>query len=242
MTLPRQSPVTQAAWPLHQKAALPAPPTQVLTYQPLTHQTQHGFAEENRFEVGLLESGHKTSWSDTGIGATRGRRSHWWIQAPKSLTHNWLTGTQALKTRLVSLTKGSNCLPTLYISKIYLKKIGPEFVEKIEAESRSRRKIEAIGGREQRDNKRAGSWQRKDKNSFSHHAPLRPERRASETSHARLNLIVTVFTRVCMPWPIVNSPSLCREARAPAVQPELRRSPIPISLHRLGRGGDDLEG
>ena len=73
-------------------------------------------------------------------------------------------------------------------------------------------------------------------------APLRPERRASETSHARLNLIVTVFTRVCMPWPIVNSPSLCREARAPAVQPELRRSPIPISLHRLGRGGDDLEG
>ena len=139
MTLQQQSPVTQAAWPFHQKAALPAPPTQVLTYQPLTHQTQHGFAEENRFEVGLLESGHKTSWSDTGTGATQGRRSHWWTQAPRSLTHNWLTGTQALKTRLVSLTKGPNCLPTLYISKIYLKKIGPEFVEKIKAESRNRR-------------------------------------------------------------------------------------------------------
>ena len=32
------------------------------------------------------------------------------------------------------------------------------------------------------------------------------------------------------------------KVRAPAVQPELRRSPIPISLLCLGRGGDDLEG
>ena len=64
-----------------------------------------------------------------------------------------------------SLGSPGQVLP-LYQRKIYLKKIGPEFVEKIEAESRSRRKIEAIGGREQRDNKRAGSWQRKDKNSF----------------------------------------------------------------------------
>ena len=72
-------------------------------------------------------------------------------------------------------------------------------------------------------------------------APSRPERRASETSHARLNLIVTVFTRVYA-MAHVDSPSLCRETRAPAVQPELRRSPVPISLLRRGRGGDDLEG
>ena len=167
MTLQQQSPVTQAAWPFHQKAALPAPPTQVLTHQPLTHHTQHGFEEENRLEVGLLESGHKTSWSDTGTGATQGRRSHWWTQAPRSLTHNWLTGTQALKTRLVSLTKGSNCLPTLYISKILP---GEDWTwVRGENQKQSRRvveKIEAVGGREQRDNKRAGSWQRKDKNSF----------------------------------------------------------------------------
>ena len=42
--------------------------------------------------------------------------------------------------------------------------------------------------------------------------------------------------------PLSIARPFAERTRAPAVQPELRRSPVPISLLRLGRGGDDSEG